>query len=120
MIAGLIFAGIMSGILIASAIAQTIIISQQSYTPGMALGGRVEAGDSYLIGEHGQETFTPGVSGYITPASITSQILENTAKGQRKSSVYNISFDGAQISNQMELDYIADYTIRKIGQAVEV
>jgi len=119
MIAGLIFAGVMSGLLIASAIAQTIIIGQQTYTPGMALGGRVEAGDSYMIGERGAETFTPGVSGYITPASITSQILENTAKGQKKSTVNNVSFDGATISNQMDLEDVTDYVITKLGQKLE-
>jgi hypothetical protein len=120
MIAGLIFAGVMSGILIASAIAQTIIIGQQSYTPGMALGGRVEEGDSYLIGERGAETFTPGISGYITPASITSQILENVGKAEgKKNNNISVSFAGAKISDNMSLRKVTNYVTAEIGRQVK-
>ena len=34
---------------------------------GMASGGRVSGGTSYLVGEKGPELFTPGASGTITP-----------------------------------------------------
>lgn len=34
---------------------------------GRASGGSVLAGESYMVGEHGIEVFTPGVSGSITP-----------------------------------------------------
>ena len=120
MIAGLIFAGVMSGILIASAIAQTIVIGQQSYTPGMATGGVLGAGESAIINERGTEIITPGVSSYVTPASISKGILENVGKAQGKTQEINVSFDGAVISNQMDLEYVTDYVISKIGQKVEV
>lgn len=35
--------------------------------PGMATGGPVMAGKTYLVGERGPELFTPGASGGITP-----------------------------------------------------
>ena len=35
--------------------------------PGMANGGPVKAGGSYIVGERGPELFTPGSSGSITP-----------------------------------------------------
>jgi hypothetical protein len=119
MIAGLIFAGIMSGILIASAIAQTVIIGQQSFVPEMALGGSLAAGESALVGERGAEIITPKVSSYITPNSISSSILENVGKGQSKSQNISVSFDGAQISNQLELEDVTDYVIMRLGQKLE-
>jgi hypothetical protein len=119
MIAGLIFAGIMSGILIASAIAQTVVIGQQSYVPEMALGGSLAAGETAIINERGTEMITPGVSSYITPASITSSILENVGKSQGKQQNISVSFDGANISNQMELEDVTDYVIMRLGQKLE-
>jgi len=38
-----------------------------SFGGGMASGGRVSGGTSYLVGEKGPELFTPGASGTITP-----------------------------------------------------
>jgi hypothetical protein len=38
-----------------------------SFGGGMASGGRVSGGTSYLVGERGPELFTPGASGMITP-----------------------------------------------------
>lgn len=35
---------------------------------GKATGGPVVAGQSYIVGEHRPEVFTPAVSGYITPS----------------------------------------------------
>jgi phage-related minor tail protein len=34
---------------------------------GLATGGPVTAGTSYLVGERGPELFTPSASGFITP-----------------------------------------------------
>lgn len=41
--------------------------SSGSTLPGRASGGPVTAGKSYIVGEKGQEIFTPNTSGYITP-----------------------------------------------------
>lgn len=120
MIAGLIFAGIMSGILIASAIAQTIVVGQQKYTPGLAIGGVLDAGESAIINERGTEIITPGVSSYITPASITSQILENVGKSQQKSDNYmSVSFAGANISDNMSLRKVTRYVSSELGKQVK-
>jgi cation transport regulator ChaB len=43
--------------------------SQQS--PGRASGGPVDAGQAYLVGEHGPETIVPAADGYVLTASET-------------------------------------------------
>ena len=53
---------------------------------GMAKGGSVMGGKSYLVGERGMELFTPNSSGYITPnhqlGGNTSVVVNVDAKGQ--------------------------------------
>jgi hypothetical protein len=41
--------------------------AQRDRTEGLAAGGPVTAGRSYIVGERGPELFTPGASGSITP-----------------------------------------------------
>jgi hypothetical protein len=38
-----------------------------SYSPGMAIGGSVQAGQNYMVGERGAEMFVPNQSGAIIP-----------------------------------------------------
>lgn len=42
---------------------------------GRATGGPVSAGQSYIVGEKGQELFTPSQNGYITPADKTASMM---------------------------------------------
>ncbi len=65
--------------------AQVGIIAGQQY-PGRALGGAVNAGDTYIVGERGPELFTPGASGMITAndkigASSITQHIAIDARG---------------------------------------
>ena len=57
---------IMAGIIGAMGIAQVATIQSQQYS-GIALGGRVQAGSTYMVGEQGAEMFVPDRSGTIIP-----------------------------------------------------
>ena len=59
---GPIFAGIIGGL---GAVQISTIASQQYQ--GRALGGRVQAGSTYMVGEQGAEMFVPDQSGTIIP-----------------------------------------------------
>ena len=55
---------VMAGIIGAMGIAQVSTIQAQQYS-GRALGGRVQAGSTYMVGEQGAEMFIPDQSGTI-------------------------------------------------------
>lgn len=112
---------VMMALLLGTTIAQTVAISQQQFVPEKALGGSVEAGTTYSVNERGQELFTPGVNGYISPASVTSQITRNVEGQTNNKGMTNIfNFDGAVISDQMSLDSIANYVIDALGRKLEL
>jgi hypothetical protein len=121
-IAGAIIGGVMTALLLGVTIAQTVAISQQQFVPEKALGGSVEAGTTYSVNEYGQEMFTPGVNGYISPASVTSQITKNIeSQSSNNKGMTNIfNFDGATISDQMDLESIANYVIDMLGRKLEL
>lgn len=51
----------------ALAAAQVAQIQSQTYQGARAMGGQVQAGSSYLVGERGPEVVTMGATGYVTP-----------------------------------------------------
>lgn len=55
---------LMAGIIGAMGVAQVATIQSQQYS-GRALGGRVQAGSTYMVGEQGAEMFVPDQSGTI-------------------------------------------------------
>jgi tape measure domain-containing protein len=55
---------ILAGIIGAMGVAQVATIQSQQYS-GRALGGRVQAGSTYMVGEQGAEMFIPDQSGTI-------------------------------------------------------
>jgi hypothetical protein len=59
---------ITAGLVVAAGMAQVNAIRSQQY-PGRKFGGQVMAGQSYTVGENGQETFTPSSTGMISPNS---------------------------------------------------
>jgi hypothetical protein len=68
------FSDVTGGSVIPSALSTTPAYSGESEKSrrertGTAFGGDVSAGGSYLVGEHGAERFTPGVSGSVSSAS---------------------------------------------------
>lgn len=111
---------IMTGLLLGTTIAQTIAISQQKFTPEKYMGGRVDSGTSYSVNERGQEIFTPGVTGYISPASVTDRIIENVQdKSNGKVVNYNVSFKGAQITDRISLKQAAAYVLNQMQTEME-
>jgi hypothetical protein len=107
-IAGAIIGAVETAAMLAIAIAQTVVISQQQFVPAMAKGGQVTAGQPYLTGELGAELFVPNTNGTIIPAAQTKNIMN---QGQ----TINVSFDGAVISNMLDLDNITNNVLDKLN-----
>jgi hypothetical protein len=77
--------------------AQIGMIAGQQYSGARALGGPVNGGASYLVGEKGPEIFTPGASGTITP---------NNAIGGKAVAInqsFNITGVGADIMQNTKI-----------------
>jgi hypothetical protein len=55
-----------AGVSLAQGLAQVAAIRSQQYS-GRALGGRVQDGSTYMVGEQGPEMFVPSTSGTIIP-----------------------------------------------------
>lgn len=60
------------------------------YGGGRALGGRVNAGTAYLVGEQGAEKFVPSVDGTIIP---------NSAMGQTNNVVVNVNMENGTVNS---------------------
>ena len=78
---GMAYAGTITGL----GLANVNRIRQQKYEP-RAIGGNVNAGQTYLVGEQGRELFTPNQSGHITPnhelgTTVNFNITTNDAQG---------------------------------------
>lgn len=75
-------------------------------------GGSATAGTSYLIGEEGPELFTPGRSGWITPANQTRQMMS----GQQIQVVNNfqITAPGGRVMPETQQQIAA-----KAGQGIQ-
>jgi hypothetical protein len=84
-----------------------------SWLPGMAHGGSVAPNQAYLVGEHGPELFTPGMSGSITPNDTLSGM-----GGDTLTIVQNIDARGSDISEARMRQILAEnnrVVIRQIG-----
>ena len=78
---GISYASVITGL----GLANVNRIRQQKYEP-RAMGGNVNAGQTYLVGEQGRELFTPNQSGHITPnhelgTTVNFNITTNDAQG---------------------------------------
>ncbi len=89
-----------SGIL--SGISNAVGGAVKAITGGKASGGPVQAGQSYLVGEHGTELFTPSASGYITPNNRLGGVSVNV----------NVSV--GSVANSIDMRRLADL----VGDAV--
>jgi hypothetical protein len=119
-IAGAVFAGVLTAAMLAVAIAQTVSISNQKFVPEKYLGGPVEGNQAYSVNERGQEIFTPGVNGYISPASVTDRIVANAQdKMGGKNITVNVSFNGAQITDRVSLKEVTNYVMGQMQIELE-
>jgi hypothetical protein len=79
----------------------------QEGTTGRATGGYVQSGNTYTIGEKGEELFSPNRSGYITPAGSFGGVTVNTLVGSINISVSNIQ-EGVEEIKMKVLDALND------------
>jgi hypothetical protein len=113
-IAGSIIGGIMTAALLAVAIAQTVVISQQQFVPAKATGGM--ASGATRVNEQGGEIITLPDGSQVVPNDISQQIAKNA--GSVKNNNISVSFAGANINSNMDLKKVADYVIDEIGRRV--
>lgn len=105
-------AAVMSGILLGTAIAETVVISQQQFIPKKARGGMASGLTEINEGGRGEIVNLPDNS-LVIPNDISRQIASNVGGG---GNVINVSFAGATISDNMSLSKVADYVIKRMGQ----
>jgi len=109
--AGPAFAGFMTGLTLATAAIQATLIHGQMFVPSKATGGM--ASGVTRINEQGGEIITLPDNSQVIPADISRQIASNI-KGQ--GTIINVSFEGAKISDEMDLEIITDRVINKLGR----
>jgi hypothetical protein len=111
-IAGAIIGGVMTGLLIGMAAAQTAVISQQQYVPARAEGGM--ASGTTRVNELGGEIITLPDGSQVIPNDISQQIAAST--GGNKNININVSMRGAVISDNMSLQKVSNYVSRDIAR----
>ncbi len=95
--------------------AQIAAISASKFVPAMEKGGT--ASGLTRIGEHGGEILNLPDNTIVIPNDISREIAR---AGGSSSSVINVSFDGANISNEMDLDHVTDVIIKKLGKEMRL
>lgn len=115
-VAGSIIGAVTTALLLATAIAETVVVGQQQFVPARASGGSVEAGMPYEVGEMGREIFIPEISGTILNSQTSREILN--AQSNNITKYYNIDIHDNNISDKMDLDDITQHVIDEIGRQV--
>jgi TP901 family phage tail tape measure protein len=115
-IAGPAFAGTMSFAAGAMGVAQTAIVLGQEYVPTFQTGGRTRGGAA-IINEAGPEMVVLPDGSLVLPHELSNQIAANSG---RVSTVINVSFAGAKISDEMDLNRIVEKVSRKLGQKMRL
>jgi len=108
---GPIFATTMTGLTGATAIKQITAINKQKFVPAMAGGGMVR------VNEQGGEIITLPDKSQVIPNDISRQIARNI---NGTGTVIHVSFAGANIANDMDLDRITNKVIRKLGKEMRL
>lgn len=109
-VAGPIFAGIMSGAIAGLSLKQVGLVNEQQFVPALASGG-MGSGPTRVHEEGGEIINLPDGS-LVIPNDISRQI----ANGSGTSNVMNVSFSGATISSNMDMNKIVDQVSRKLGR----
>ncbi len=113
--AGPIFAGFMTGLTGVTAAVQASLIAKQKFVPAMVEGGT--ASGFTKINERGGEILNLPGGTIVIPNDISREIAR---AGGSSGPTINISFDGAKISNDMDLDYVTDVVIKKLGREMRL
>jgi hypothetical protein len=113
-VAGSIFAGIMSAALTGIAIAQTVTISQQQFIPEAAVGGVVTQGGLVRTDEVGGEIRRLASGDTIIPNDVSMEIGREIGKSTNMGNTINVSFAGANITDNMSLRKITNHVIKEM------
>lgn len=114
-VAGPIFAAAMTAIVGTSSIAQIALIAAQKFVPSKQMGG--EAGGMTRVNERGGELINLPDGSVVIPNDISKQIAGATDPGQQ---VVNVSFEGAKIGDEMDLEHVTDVVARKLGEQMRL
>lgn len=109
-------ASVMSGLIIGTAVAQTVLISQQQFVPKAQEGGTVTRSGLIMTDEEGGEIKRYPTGTTIIPHDISREIASNVSN-QKRNIVINMAgaFSGAVISSMMDLEKILDKVIEKMS-----
>lgn len=110
-IAGPIFGIAMTAVTAAMTIAQIATISQQQYVPAKAAGGM--ASGLTRINEEGGELVVLPDKSVVVPHDLSQQIAGGNTSSQN---ILNVSFAGANISDDMSLNKIVDRVSKQLGK----
>lgn len=89
-------------------------IKRRSEVEGRAMGGPVEAGKPYLVGEAGPEMIIPSTSGTVIPNSSTPMLLAGDPMGMAEKNAYKTAV-GASIDAS---EQTVPFTISRGGKEV--
>lgn len=113
--AGPIFAGVMTGATMTMATVQTAMISDQEFVPSYASGGTHSGGLAQINEEGGEIVHLPDGT-VIVPRDLSEQVAEGSGNYSRQE--INVSFAGATITKDVNLDVLADKVSRQIARRV--
>lgn len=110
-LAGPIVAGIMTGVTLGAATAQSIAIGQQNFVPAFAAGGTMRGSGTARVNEQGGEIQRLGDGTLIIPNDISREMA-----GGAGGTTINVSFAGANITDNVSLDRIVERVSRQLGR----
>ena len=113
--AGMVLAGIMTGVTLVMAGVQSALISEQQFVPSKQ-GGGIASGMT-RVNEAGGEIIRLPDQSLVIPHDISRQIA---ASAGQQGAIINISFAGAQIADSMDLDRVTNTVIRKLGKQMRL
>jgi TP901 family phage tail tape measure protein len=113
-IAGSIMAGILTTFLLGTAIAQTVMISQQQFVPKKRTGGFASGANIINEDDKGELVILPDRS-IVVPHDLSRQIASGVGRG-RGDTMFNINFRGANITNDMSLRKVSRVVSRDISK----
>lgn len=113
--AGPIFAGVMTGATMTMATVQTGMIAEQEFVPSYASGGKHTGGPARVNEEGGEIVHLPDGT-VIVPRDLSEKVAEGSGNYSRQE--INVSFAGATITKDVNLDVLADKVSRQIARRV--
>jgi TP901 family phage tail tape measure protein len=116
-IAGSIMAAVLTAAMLGLAIGQTALISQQQFIPAREKGGA--AGGLTRINESGGEIINLPDGSIVVPNDISRAIARNT-NNFGGGMMVNVSFAGANISDDMSLRKISDFVIKDMAKKLRL